>query len=136
MTAYTKPLPLITEDNKVYWEYCKKHELRMQKCLQCGYIRFPPSILCPKCHSMEVEWVKLNGQGRIYSYVVFRMAYHAAYQNDIPYAVAIIQLEEGPRMESNIVDCKLEDIKIEMPVEVVFEDIDERVTLPKFRPVM
>jgi len=135
MGKYEKPLPIINEDTKPYWEYCHRHELRMQKCKECGNVRFPVSILCPACHSMETDWEKLSGKGRVYSFIVFRLAYHEAYRNDIPYVVAIIELDEGPRMESNIIGCKIEDVKIGMPVEVVFEDVTEEVALPKFKPV-
>jgi uncharacterized OB-fold protein len=133
--SYNKPLPTITGDNREYWEYCKKHELRMQRCRDCGYIRFPPSILCPRCHSLEAEWTRLSGRGKIYSFVVFRVPYHPSYANDIPYDVAFIQLDEGPRMESNVTGIKVEDIKFGMPVEVYFDDITEEISLPKFRPV-
>jgi len=135
MKNYLKPLPIITDDNRQYWEYCKKHELRMQKCQNCGYIRFPPSLLCPQCHSMDAEWEKLSGQGKIYSFVIYRISYHPSYADDIPYTVAIIHLTEGPRMESNITDCKVEDIRIDMPVEVYFNDVTDEVSLPKFKPV-
>lgn len=132
---YNKPLPIITGDNCEYWKYCKKHELRMQRCRDCGYIRFPPSIVCPKCHSMEAEWTRLTGRGKIYSFVVYRVPYHPSYANDIPYDVAFIQLDEGPRMESNVTGVKVEDIKVDMPVEVYFDDVTEEVSLPKFRPM-
>jgi len=135
MTNYTKPLPIITDDNRQYWKYCKQHELRMQRCNDCGYIRFPPSILCPRCHSVDAEWVKLSGRGKIYSFVVYRISYHPSYADDIPYAVAVIQLAEGPRMESNITGIKVEDLKIDMPVEVYFDDVTDEVSLPKFKPV-
>jgi uncharacterized OB-fold protein len=132
--AYEKPLPVINEDNAPYWKYCRNHELRMQKCTDCGYIRFPPSIVCPRCNSMEAEWTQLSGRGNVYSYVIYHMAYHPSYKEDIPYTVAIIQLEEGPRMESNIINCKDEDIQIDMPVEVCFDDVTDDFSLPKFRP--
>lgn len=135
MTNYTKPLPIITDDNRQYWKYCKQHELRMQRCNDCGYIRFPPSILCPRCHSMDAEWVKLSGRGKIYSFVVYRISYHPSYADDIPYAVAVIQLAEGPRMESNITGSKVENLRIDMPVEVYFDDVTDEVSLPKFKPV-
>ena len=132
--TYEKPLPIINEDNAPYWEYAKKHELRMQKCSRCGYIRFPVSIVCPRCHSLEAEWTKLSGKGKVYSYIIYHQAYHPSYKDDIPYALAIIQLDEGPRMESNITDCHLEDIKIGMPVELYFDDVTEDISLPKFKP--
>ena len=136
MAKYEKPLPVITEETAPYWEYCKKHELRMQKCTQCSYIRFPISIVCPNCHSMESEWTKLSGKGKVYSFIIFRQAYHESYKDDIPYVVAIIQLDEGPRMESNIIGCKVEDVKIDMPVEVCFNDVTEEISLPKFKPAV
>jgi uncharacterized OB-fold protein len=135
MVVYDKPLPVIDEDTAPYWKYCKSHELRMQKCGSCGHIRFPAGILCPKCHSMEAEWTKLSGKGRIYSFVIFHHAFHPSYKNDIPYAAAIIQLDEGPRLDSNITGCSLEDIRIDMPVEVYFDDVTDDISLPKFRPV-
>lgn len=135
MKSYLKPLPIITDDNRQYWEYCKKHELRMQKCLNCGYIRFPPSLVCPECHSMDSGWEKLSGQGKIYSFVIYRMSYHPSYDDNIPYTVGIIKLAEGPRMETNITNCKVEDIRIDMPVEVYFDDVTDEVSLPKFKPV-
>ena len=131
---YNKPLPTIDDDNRQYWEYCRKHEFRMQKCQNCGFIRFPPGILCPQCHGMDADWVELSGRGEIYSFVIYRMPYHPSYDKDIPYVVAIIKLAEGPRMESNITDCDLEDIRIDMPVEVYFDDVTDEVSLPKFKP--
>ena len=136
MSNYQKPLPIVDEDNSPYWEYCKKHELRMQRCNQCGYIRFPASIICPKCHSLEAEWVCLSGKGKVYSYIIYRQAFHPAYENDIPYVAAIIQLDEGPRLDSNITGCPTEAINIDMPVEVYFDDVTAEISLPKFRPAI
>ncbi|MFC1971448.1 Zn-ribbon domain-containing OB-fold protein [Chloroflexota bacterium] len=134
MTKYEKPLPILEPETVPFWDYCKKHELRMQQCSQCGHIRYPAGIICPKCHSMEAEWVRLSGKGKIYSFIIFHRIYHEGFRNDMPYSVAIIHLEEGPRMISNMVECKLEDIKIDMPVEVVFEDVTDEFSLPKFKP--
>ena len=134
MAGYAKPLPLLNAETRPYWNYCRKHELRMQKCSRCGHIRFPVSVICPACHSMEAEWVKLSGRGKVYSFTIYRVPYHPAFRDDIPYVVAIIRLDEGPRMESNIIGCKVEDVKIDMPVEVAFYDVTDEVSLPKFRP--
>jgi len=135
MAPYEKPLPVINEGTAPYWEYCRGHELMMQKCIACGNIRFPVSIVCPECHSLGADWTKLSGKGKVYSYIVFRQAYHPSYVNEIPYIVGIIELDEGPRMESNIVGCDIEDITIDMPVEVVFDDVTDEISLPKFKPV-
>lgn len=134
MLTYEKPLPSPTPDTQPFWDYCKKHELRMQKCVQCGHIRYPPGIVCPKCHSMEAEWVKLSGKGKVFSFVVFHYVYNKAFSDDVPYVAASIELEEGPRMMSNITGCKPDEVKVNMPVELYFEDISDDFALPKFKP--
>jgi uncharacterized protein len=135
MTPMAKPLPVINEDNRRFYEFTAKHELRMQQCSQCGYIRFPSSFICPKCHATEHEWTRLSGRGTIYSYAVYRTAYHPAFENEIPYFVTIIDLAEGPSLESNVTGCQPEVLKIGLPVEVYFEDINEEIAIPKFRLV-
>jgi len=135
MAAPEKPLPVIDAENAPYWEYCRKHELRFQKCMDCGHIRSRISTICPECSSMESEWTKLSGKGKVFSFIIYRRAFHPAYENDIPYCVAIIELDEGPRMQSNVTGCDVDDIEIEMPVEVYFDDVSEEISLPKFRPV-
>ena len=129
-----KPIPTLTEDSKPYWEGCKRHELLIQRCEDCGHYRFPPSALCPKCMSMNTEWARVSGRGKVYSWTIFHYLYHPAFSQDIPYNVAIVELEEGPRLHTNIVGCSNEDIYIDMPVEVVFEDSSQEIALPKFRP--
>jgi hypothetical protein len=85
--------------------------------------------------SDELEWRKVSGRGVVYTWTVFHRAYHPAFANEIPYAVVAVELDEGPRMITNLVDCQLVDIKIGIPVEVTFEDVNEEISLPKFRPV-
>ncbi len=120
-----KPIPALTEDTKPYWEGCQRHELLIQRCQDCGHYRFPPSGLCPKCMSTNTEWAVVSGKGEIYSWTIFHYVYHPAYAKDIPYNVAIVQLNEGPN----------EDICIGLPVEVIFEDVNGEISLPKFRPL-
>lgn len=134
MADYTKPVPSIEESEKPFWEAAKRHELVMQRCLNCGRFRHPPAELCPVCLSSRLEWSRLSGQGKVYSWIVYHRAFHPAFASDVPYAVALIELEEGPRLFSNIIGCKLKDIHIGMPVEVTFEDVTPEIALPKFRP--
>lgn len=135
MANYEKPLPRPNADSQPFWEYCKKHELRLQKCPQCGHVRYPLSIMCPKCHSTEpAEWVKLSGKGKVFSFVTFRYLYNKAFADDMPYVDAAIELDEGPRILSMITGYKPEDVKINMPVKVYFEDVTEEFSLPKFKP--
>lgn len=130
-----KPLPRIDESNRPYWEATKRHELFLQKCRDCGHYRHPPGETCPSCLSAELDWVKVNGRGTVYTWTVFHQVYHPAFEKDVPYAVVAVELEEGPRLLANLVDCPVETITTGMPVEVVFDDVTEEITLPKFRPV-
>jgi uncharacterized OB-fold protein len=134
MFAIEKPLPRPSEDSAPYWEAAHKGELRMQKCGGCGHLRFPPALLCARCLSERAEWVRLTGRGTIFSWIVVHQSQHPAFNIDAPYNVAIVELEEGPRLHTNLVDCSNDQIHIGMPVEVVFEKVNEEVTLPKFRP--
>jgi len=130
-----KPLPRIDEVSRPYWDAAKRHELLLQKCEECGHYRYPQGETCPSCLSDRLEWVKVSGRGSVYTWTVFHQVYHPAFKEDVPYAVVAVELEEGPRIITNLVDCKIGDIKVGMPVEVVFDDVTEEITLPKFRPV-
>ncbi len=136
MTVYTKPLPEPEETEVPYWEAVKRNELRAQKCLDCGEIWFPPNAACPECLSGNYEWTRLSGRGKVWSWVVFHQLYFSSFADDIPYNVIVVKLDEGPLMTSNMVECENEDIHCDMPVEVVFDDVTEEVTLPKFRPAI
>ncbi len=133
MADYQKPLPTPTSDSRPYWEAAKRHELMMQKCQDCRSVYFPPAVSCAYCSSMNVEWVKLSGKGKVYTWNVFHRAFHPSFANDLPYACVVVELEEGPRIISSLVDCKPEEIQFDMPVAVVFEDVTEEVALPKFK---
>lgn len=130
-----KPLPHIDEMSQPYWEAAKRHELFLQKCQECGNFHYPPGEICSSCLSNKLEWVKASGRGIVYTWTVFHQVYHPAFEKDVPYAVVAVELEEGPRLLTNLVDCKVEAINIGMPVEVVFGDVTEEITLPKFCPV-
>ena len=131
--GYQKPLPQITDDHRPFWEGCKRHELLIQKCGDCGRVRYP-SPICPECRSMKHQWVQAGGRGRVYTWTVFHQGYHPAFEPDLPYNVAIVALDEGPHMPTNLVDIDNEDIRADMAVEVVWDDVTEKITLPKFRP--
>ena len=135
MSEYLKPIPVPSEDSKLYWEGAQRHELCLQRCQACGAFRLPPAPLCPECTDLGGEWTKVSGRGKVYSFVIFHRAYHKAFEKDLPYAVAVIELEEGPRLVSNIVGIAPDRIRCDMPVEVTFEDITSDATLPKFRPI-
>ena len=135
MNPNQKPIPTVTPENKPFWDYMKQHEFRVQKCKKCGTLFYPPSEACLNCLHPESEWVKLSGKGKVYSFVVVRQSRMPAFAKDAPYVVAIIETDEGIRYSSNVIGCDPDDVKIDMPVEVVFEDVNDKFTLPKFKPV-
>jgi uncharacterized OB-fold protein len=135
MNEYTKPLPEIGEENRVFWESAKKNELRMQKCTDCGHIRYPINSVCTSCLSDGFTWEKLSGRGTVFNKIIFHQVYHKGFAQDAPYNVVMIQLAEGPRMFSNVVGIKNEEINIGMAVEVVFDHVTDDIAIPKFQPL-
>jgi len=133
MSDYSKPLPTITDENREFWDGCKNGKLRMQKCDDCGHIRYPISGVCPKCLSYNFQWSDLSGRGEVFSYVVFHQLYNKAFEKDIPYNVAMVQLEEGPRMFSNVVDVANDAVKVGAKLEVTFDPVTPEITIPKFK---
>lgn len=133
---YKRPLPFPDNDTKEFWDGAKRHELLVQRCSQCGGYRYPPRPICPKCLSMDFKWEKASGKGEVYTFIIVRVPPRPDWaRDDLPYVLATIKLEEGVRMISNIVDCKPEDVKIGDKVQVVFDDVTEQFSLPKFKLV-
>ena len=132
MTDYRKPIPAITPDMRPFFEAAKRHELMVQRCKGCGTHRFPAREICSNCLSEESEWVKVSGNGEIFSFNVMHQVYHPGFADEVPYAVVVVRLAEGAKISSNLVGVKPHDIRIGMPVKVVFEDVSDEVTLPKF----
>lgn len=134
MFAIEKPLPRPTEDSAPFWEAAHKGELRMQKCGDCGHVRFPPAVLCARCLGETSEWVRLSGRGTVFSWIVVHQSQHPAFNTDTPYNVAIVELDEGPRLHARIVGCGNDEIRIGMPVEVVFDRVNDGISLVNFTP--
>jgi uncharacterized protein len=132
--SHDKPVPTPDADSKPFWEACRHHRLIFQKCTACDDVRWPPSILCPKCHCRDVQWIDSGGRGTVYTYAVYHQAFHPAFQDDLPYVVAVVQLKEGPMILTNIVGCPHESLDCGMPVQVVWDDISGDFSLPKFEP--
>lgn len=124
-------LPTPTADTAFFWEAAKNKQLKFQKCTDCGYVRWPSSIACPKCHSLNFEYIISKGVGKIYSFVVYKVAFHETFKNKLPYIVAVVELDEGPHIVSNIINCDPSHLRCEMPVKVVWEEI-EGFNVPKF----
>jgi uncharacterized OB-fold protein len=129
-----RPLPAITPETRHFWEGTRAGELRLQRCGACHEVYFPPRPFCPQCASAEVAVFRASGRATLYSYVI----HHRAAPGFVPpYSIAVVQLEEGPRMMTNVVETAQtpEALQLDMPLEVVFQRIDGDITLPLFRPV-
>jgi uncharacterized OB-fold protein len=136
---YTKLLPEVRADTKEFWEGCKQHEFRVPKCRKCGTHRFPPRPMCHNCNSTEADWIKVSGNGEIHSWIVVRDSMYRparpGFKEDIPYIVALADFPQAGniRLLSNMVDCKPDDMHIGMRVKVIFDDVTDVISLPKFK---
>ena len=128
------PLPVPTIDNQEFWDACNRKELVIQHCPRCDVFRHPPRPLCPGCRKGNLGWKQVSGLGTIYSYTITHQAIHPALKDRVPWAVIMVDLDEGVRMISHLVYCPVEDIRIGMRVEVLFEEVEAGVTLPYFHP--
>jgi uncharacterized protein len=129
-----RPLPRPTPVSAPYWEAARRHELAIQRCASCQRHVFYPRLNCPACGSQQLDWVTASGRGTVYTYTIARRPTHPAFAGRTPYVIAIVELEEGPRMTTNIVGCDPDSVQIGMPVEAAFEDVNPDSTLVVFRP--
>lgn len=129
-----RPVPVVDADSREYWEAAGRHELRLPHCTQCDRPFFYPRILCPRCHSDAVEWRRMSGRGVIYSYTISRRPAGPAFKEMAPYIVALVDLEEGPRLLTNIVTDDISAVRIGQTVSVTFEDLEGNIALPLFQP--
>jgi len=132
--APSRPVPAITPEMAPFWEAARRHELTVQRCLDCGTFRFPAREVCSSCLSRRAEWQRVSGRGRVFSVVVMHQASHPWFASRTPYAVVVVELDEGARMLSTVVGPEPHAIAIGMPVEVDFEDLTAEISLPVFRP--
>jgi uncharacterized protein len=132
MSEYIKPLPKPSPTSRPFWEAAKRHELMLQRCGGCNAFIHYPRDRCPHCLSDELQWQRVNGRGTVYSYTVVRRASTRSFA-DKPYVLAIVELDEGVRMTTNV-DATPESIKVGMPVTVYFDDVTADRTLVKFKP--
>ncbi len=127
-----RPLPRPTPETQHFWDGTREGELRLQRCRDCGEVYFPPRPVCPACSSRNVEVFRASGKGTLLSYVINHRQ-HPSF--DSPYSIALVRLDEGPTMMSNIVECEQtpEALVLDMPLEVTFEDNGD-IAIPLFRP--
>ena len=134
--AYNKPVPVPQQESDVYWEKAKQHELWLRNCDECGVAYFYPRDISPCCFSRNTSWVKASGNASLFTYGIVHRPPHPGFMAEVPFVTAIVELEEGPKMATNIVmdDPTPEKLQIGMSLEVVFEDITDDIAIPKFKP--
>jgi uncharacterized OB-fold protein len=133
MAEEAKLIPQVTSELKPFFDAARNHQLAVQKCANCGKLRFPAAPLCLACDSDKASWVPVSGRGQVFSFTIMHRAYHPAFK--APYTLAVIELDEGVKMTSNLIGIEPSKVKCGMPVEVMFDKLNEEVTLPRFKPV-
>ena len=132
-TKYKLPLPRVGGMSADFYRFCKEHELRFQRCTECGTWRHIPHDMCAKCGSFKWEWARSSGRGKLFSWTTATQSMMPQFADQVPYSPVIIELDEGVRMVTWLTDLKPDELRLGMPVEVAFDDVTAEVSLPKFR---
>ena len=133
MSLTSRPVPVLRHLAAEFYAHCRSGELRFQRCTKCGAWRHVPRQTCAKCGSWDWAWTRSSGRGRVFTWTVVRRPMHPAFANDAPYAPVVIEMEEGVRIVSQVIDCPPDELRKGMSVEVTFDAVMPEVTLPKFR---
>ena len=130
--ALTRPVPYPSHISEPFWQACRRHELVIQHCDDCSTYVFYPRATCTSCGSAALTWKSISGRGTVFTFTIARRPTHRRLASRVPYVIAIIELDEGPRMTSTVVDCDVETLRIGRRVMVDFEDLEE-AAVPIFR---
>lgn len=131
--AYDVLIPASDADSADFLEAVGARKFLMQKCTHCGELRFPPRLRCPNCLETDTEWIEASGRGTIYSFVVVHQRTGTPLDDDLPYVSALVDLQDGPRVLSRVIDCPSDAVSVGMPVEVCFETVAGRAEIPRVR---
>ncbi len=133
MSYLPMPPPLPYEESEEFWQACKRREMVIERCENCGEYRHPPLPLCPSCQSRNYRWTKVSGKGRVECFTIVEKALFPGLPT--PYNIVRVELREqkGLLVLGNLIDCDPEDIRIDMPLEVTFEDVGRGVTMYYFK---
>jgi uncharacterized OB-fold protein len=132
--ATERILPIITPENERYWRSARAHALELPFCLACEHHFYPPQHRCPMCLSDRIDWRRVSGRGRVYSWIIMHQVYDPSFKDKVPYPVAIVELEEGPRLIANLLGIDNAAIHLGMPVRVAYEDVTDEIALVQFIP--
>lgn len=132
--AAKKPLPTPDADSAVFWRGLAQGKLLLQHCLDCGHVQYYQQGMCRRCGAERLEHRPASGRGKVHSFSVVHRAPGPAFKRDVPYAVLLVELEEGPRMISSLTGASPESVTFDMPVELVCEKASDEISLPRFKP--
>ena len=127
-------LPTPDDETQPFWDAARDRRLLIKRCDDCGETYFYPRTFCPACWSDRTSWVEASGRATLYTYSIVHRNDLPPFPDRVPYVAAVVDLEEGPRMMSNVVDCPVEDLAVGMPLVVTFRHETDEMTLPVFRP--
>jgi uncharacterized OB-fold protein len=136
MAQYALPLPVPDPLTRPFWESLRAHAIQLQRCGACGLFVYYPRPLCPACFSDDLTWTPVSGRGVVHAFTIPHRHPNPAFTANGPYVVALVELEEGARLLSTLVDVPAtpEAVRVGLPVEIVYDDVTAEVTLPRFRP--
>ena len=134
MPDWNKPLPTVSGETKPFWDACRRGQLLIQKCDRCDEYQFYPRGICANCWSEDIKWVTASGKGTVWTYTVTYQNRTPGFAEDVPYVLALVELEEGVKMFTNIIECAPSDVSIGMPVEVTFRQANNQISVPYFKP--
>jgi uncharacterized OB-fold protein len=134
LTEWKKPLPTISGETRPYWEACRRGQLLVQRCDACQSWQFYPRGICSGCWSTDIRWVPSSGRGTVWTFTVTRQNRTPGFAEEVPYVLALVELEEGVKMFSNIVGCDPGEVAIGMPVEATFIRATDQISVPYFKP--
>ena len=129
--TYARPIPQPDAESQEFYDGARRHELMLMRCRACRAYRLPSRPRCPDCWSTDTEWARASGYGTLYSYGIMHQKF-PGFADDVPYNYAIIELDEGPRMVSNIVGVSDDELRVDMPVEALYDDVADDTTLIRF----
>ena len=134
--AYDKPVPEPSNESRPFWAGLHEHRLLLQRCTNCFRVRHYPRPVCDACYAMKYDWIEASGRGIVHSWTVTHHAFHFGFKRDLPYVTVVVDLEEGVRIVSNLVDVAPADVRIGLAVEVRFARFDDDLVLPLFAPAV
>ena len=135
MPEWKKPLPTVSGETRPFWDACRRGELLVQRCHSCDEYQFYPRGICANCWTTDIGWVKASGKGVVWTFTVTYQNRTPGFADDVPYVLALVELDEGVRMFTNIVRCKPGDVEIGMPVQVTFVQANDQISVPFFEPL-